>query len=111
MMNEMMISDADLDMITGGSTIVSGGNAGYISGDAPKWHTGDVLRVKYCEADGTSCRAKCCVMNVSDTKTAGPSGAEYAYTVMIVWLPATCSASKTDIGQYYTLCESCLTMD
>lgn len=111
MMNEKMISDVELGMISGGSTIVDGGHAGYISGVVPKWGPGDVLRVKYCEADGSNCRAKCRVMSVSDTKTAGPSGAEFAYTVIILWLPASCSASQTDIGKYYTLCESCLTQD
>lgn len=112
MMNEKMMNDAELDRITGGSTIVSGGIAGYVSGDTPRWGPGAVLRVKYCEADGsTNCRAKCTVMGVSSSKTAGPSGAEYAYTVMIVWLPASCSAASTDIGKTYTLCESCLTQD
>lgn len=111
MMNEKMLNDAELDQVTGGSTIVSSGIAGYVSGDTPKWVVGDVLRVKYCEADGRDCRAKCRVMSVSDSKTAGPSGAEYAYTVMIVWLPASCSAASTDIGKMYTLSESCLTKD
>ena len=111
MMNEKMMSDSELEMINGGSAIVSGGNAGYMSGSAPKWGTGDVLRVKYCEADGRSCRAKCRVIGVSAGRTAGPSGAEYAYTVQILWLPASCSAANSDIGKIYTLCESCLTQD
>lgn len=112
MKNDKRIMDAELDMVTGGSTIVSSGSAGYVSGDTPRWAPGDVLRVKYCEADGsTTCRAKCTVMSVSPGKTAGPTGSEFAYTVMIVWLPASCSAAKTDIGKYYTLCESCLTQD
>lgn len=106
-----LIADTELDVVTGGSTIVSNGNPYYISGDTPRWAPGDVLRVKYCEADGTTCRAKCTVMSVSSSKVAGPSGAEFAYTVIIVWLPASCSAAKTDIGKYYTLCESCLTQD
>lgn len=108
---EHMITDAELDAVTGGSTIDSSGNARYISGSAPLWGPGDVLRVKYCEADGRNCRAKCVVRSVSSTRTAGPSGAEYAYTVQIVWLPASCSAANTDIGKIYTLCESCLTQD
>lgn len=111
MMNAMMMTDKELNMVTGGSTIVSSGKSGYASGDAPKWAVGDVLRVKYCEADGTSCRAKCTVMSVSDSKIIGPAGNEYAYTVIIVWLPASCSACRTDIGKYYTLSESCLTQD
>ena len=112
MKNDKRIMDAELDMVTGGSTIVSSGSAGYVSGDTPRWAPGDVLRVKYCEADGsTTCRAKCTVMSVSPGKTAGPTGSEFAYTVMIVWLPASCSAAKTDIGKYYTLCESYLTQD
>ena len=112
MKNAKMIMDAELDMVTGGSTIFSAGTAGYNGGDTPKWAVGDVLRVKYCEADGsTECRAKCTVMSVSGNKIAGPSGNEFAYTVMIVWLPTSCSAAKTDIGKYYTLCESCLTQD
>lgn len=111
MMNVKMMTDNELDMICGGSSIVSGGMTGYISGDAPKWAVGDVLRVKYCEADGTSCRAKCTVMGVSDSKIAGPTGTEFVYTVIIVWLPASCSAAKTDIGKYYTVCESSLTQD
>ena len=107
-----MITDDELDLVTGGATIASTGNAGYISGDTPKWAVGDVLRVKYCEADGTTaCRAKCTVMGISNSKIAGPTGNEFAYTVIIVWLPATCSASKTDIGKYYTVPESCLTSD
>lgn len=111
MMNAQMMSDSELDLISGGSTIDSSGNAGYISGSAPKWGVGDVLRVKYCEADGRNCRAKCRVVSVSSNKTAGPSGAEYAYTVQILWLPASCSAANTDIGKMYTLCESCLAKD
>ena len=112
MMNGKMITDNELDLVTGGATIFSSGNAGYASGDTPKWAPGDVLRVKYCEADGsTACRAKCTVMSVSAGKTAGPSGNEFAYTVIIVWRPASCSAAKTDIGKYYTLPESCLTQD
>jgi hypothetical protein len=111
MKNAKMVAENELDRVNGGSTIVSYGNAGYISGDTPKWHPGDVLRVKYCEADGTTCRAKCTVMSVSSSKVAGPAGAEFAYTVIIVWLPASCSAAKTDIGKYYTLSESCLTQD
>ena len=108
MKNAKMIMDAELDMVTGGSSIVSTGTAGYISGDTPRWAPGDVLRVKYCEADGsTNCRAKCTVMSVSSSKIGG----EFAYTVMIVWLPTSCSAAKTDIGKCYTLCESCLTQD
>ena len=106
-----MIADAELNMITGGSTIVSSGNAGYVSGNAPRWAPGDVLRVKYCEVDGSTCRAKCTVLSVSNSRIAGPTGAEFAYTVIIVWLPSTCSAAKTDIGKYYTLPESCLTQD
>ena len=112
MKNANMISDAELDMVTGGSAIVTSGSAGYVSGNTPRWAPGDVLRVKYCEADGSaSCRAKCTVMSVSSSKTAGPAGNEFAYTVMIVWLPASCSAAQTDIGKCYTLCESCLTQD
>lgn len=111
MMNSQMITDSELGTVTGGSTIVSTGNAGYISGNTPKWSSGDVLRVKYCEADGRNCRAKCVVIGVSSTKTAGPSGAEYAYTVQILWLPASCSAASTDVGKIYTLCESCLTAE
>ena len=112
MKNFKMINDAELDMVAGGATIFSNGNAGYISDDRPKWGPGDVLRVKYCEADGsTACRAKCTVMSVSDSKIAGSNGAEYAYTVIIVWLPASCAAAKTDIGKYYTLCESCLAQE
>lgn len=45
MKNEKMIMDAELDMVTGGSSIVSTGTAGYISGDTPRWAPGDVLRV------------------------------------------------------------------
>ena len=112
MKNVNMLTDMELDMVNGGATISSSGNAGYISGDTPKWAPGDVLRVKYCEADGsTSCRAKCTVMSVSDSKIAGPSGNEFAYTVIIVWLPLSCSAAAIDVGKYYTLCESCLTQD
>lgn len=111
MLNKKMIADSELDVVAGGSTIDSAGNAGYISGSMPLWGPGDVLRVKYCEADGRNCRAKCLVHSVSSSKTAGPSGAEYAYTVQILWLPASCSASGTDIGKIYTLCESCLTQD
>ena len=112
MNNIKMITDSELDMVTGGSTIVSTGSAGYISGDKPKWSFSDVLRVKYCEADGSyACRAKCTVMSVSDSKIPGPSGNEFVYTVIIVWLPASCSASATDIGKYYTVCESALAMD
>ena len=111
MMNDKMITDTELDAVTGGSSIDTSGNAGYISGAAPKWRSGDVLRVKYCEADGRNCRAKCVVVGVSSTKTAGPSGAEYAYTVQILWLPASCSAAATDIGKIYTLCESALTAE
>lgn len=111
MMNEKMISDTELDSVTGGSTIVSTGNAGYISGSMPLWGPGDVLRVKYCEADGRNCRAKCVVRSVSSSRTAGPSGAEFAYTVQIIWLPASCSAANTDIGKIYTLCESSLSQD
>ena len=111
MMNAQMITDSELDAVIGGSTIVSAGDANYVSGSEPKWCQGDVLRVKYCEADGRNCRAKCLVTNVSSTKTAGPSGAEYAYNVMILWLPATCSVANTDVGKIYTLCESCLTKD
>ena len=107
MMNKKMITDDELNVVTGGSSIVSGGIAGYVSGDAPRWGVGDVLRVKYCEADGRDCRAKCRVMSVSDSKI----GSEYNYTVMIVWLPASCAAASTDIGKMYTLCESCLTKD
>ena len=108
MNNAKMMNDTELDMVTGGSTIVSAGTAGYVSGDTPKWAPGAVLRVKYCEADGsTTCRAKCTVMSVSSSKVAG----EFTYTVMIVWLPTSCSAAKTDIGKCYTLCESCLTQD
>lgn len=111
MNNKNMIADTELDLVTGGSTIVSTGNANYVSGNTPRWAPGDVLRVKYCEADGSTCRAKCTVMSVSSSKVAGPSGAEFAYTVIIVWLPASCSAARTDIGKYYTLCESCLSQD
>ena len=111
MNNAKMIADTDLDVVTGGSTIVSYGNPNYVGGNTPRWAPGDVLRVKYCEADGSTCRAKCTVMSVSNSKVAGPNGAEFFYTVIIVWLPATCSAAKTDIGKYYTLPESCLTQD
>ena len=111
MMNAKMITDSELDKVSGGSAIVSNGKAACISGDNPRWAPGDVLRVKYCEPDGTFCRAKCRVMSVSDTKIAGHAGAEFVYTVLIVWLPASCAASKTDIGKYYTVCESCLTQD
>ena len=111
MMNAQMIPDSELDLVSGGSSIDSTGISGYSSGSAPKWSTGDVLRVKYCEADGKNCRAKCVVISVSSNKTAGPSGAEYSYTVQILWLPASCSAASTDIGKIYTLCESCLTQD
>ena len=72
MKNDKRIMDAELDRIAGGSTIVSSGSAGYVSGDTPRWAPGDVLRVKYCEADGsTSCRAKCTVMSVSSSKIGG----------------------------------------
>ena len=112
MNNFKMITDSELEMVTGGSTIVSTGTAGYVSGDKPKWAPGDVLRVKYCEADGSyECRAKCTVMNVSESKVAGPSGNEFAYGIIIVWLSAACSAAATDIGKYYTVCESALTKD
>ena len=112
MKNEKMLMDTELDMVSGGSAIATGGIAGYNSGDVPKWAPGDVLRVKYCEADGsTACRAICTVMSVSNSKVAGPSGNEFAYNVIIVWLPASCSAVNTDIGKYYTLSESCLTKD
>ena len=111
MMNKNMLADSALDFVTRGATIVSTGHAGYLSGSAPKWGAGDVLRVKYSETNGNCCRAKCLVMGVSASNTAGPSGAEYAYEVMIVWLPASCSAASTDIGKIYTLCESCLTQD
>ena len=112
MKNMNMITDSELDMVTGGSNIVSTGSAGYVSGDKPKWAVGDVLRVKYCEADGSyACRAKCTVMSVSDSKIAGPAGNEFAYSVIVVWLPASCSAAATDIGKYYTVCESALAKD
>lgn len=111
MMNKNMIPDSDLDIVTGGSTIVSTGIAGYISGSTPKWIVGDVLRVKYSDTNGNSCRAKCVVMSVSNSNTAGPSGAEYSYDVMIVWLPLSCPAASTDVGKMYTLCESCLSQD
>ena len=112
MKNFNIITDSELDMVTGGSTIVSTGSAGYVSGDKPKWAPGDVLRVKYCEADGSyACRAICTVMSVSDSKIAGPAGNEFAYSVIIVWLPASCTVSATDIGKYYTVCESALAKD
>lgn len=111
MINAQIIDDSELGAVTGGSTIDSSGNAFYVSGSSPKWRSGDVLRVKYCEADGRNCRAKCVVIGVSSSKTAGPSGAEFAYTVQILWLPASCSAANTDIGKIYTLCESCLSQD
>lgn len=73
---------------------------------------GDVLRVKYCEADETiACRAKCSLMGVDSEKIIGPIGSEFAYSVIIVWLTNSCSAAKTDIGNYYTILESCLTQD
>lgn len=88
MINAAIIEDSELNTVSGGSSIVSSGNAAYISGSTPKWHVGDVLRVNYCEADGRNCRAKCLVRSISSTRNAGPSGAEFAYTVQILWLPA-----------------------
>lgn len=111
MINAPIIEDSELSTVSGGSSIVSSGNAAYISGTAPKWNVGDVLRVNYCEADGRNCRAKCLVRSISSTRNAGPSGAEFAYTVQILWLPASCSAANTDIGKTYILCESCLSQD
>ena len=111
MMNKTMIADSDLNIVNGGSTIVNTGNPAYISGSTPKWVIGDVLRVKYCDPNGNSCRAKCVVLGVSNDHIAGPSGSEYAYDVMIVWLPLSCPAASTDVGKMFTLCESCLSQD
>ena len=50
-------------------------------------------------------------MSVSNRKIAGPAENEFAYSVIVAWIPASCSAAATDIGKYYTVCESALAKD
>lgn len=110
-MEKKMLNDEELGNVVGGCQIMSSGNGYCVSGDYPRWTVGELLRISYRDASGNIVRAKCTVTSVSSTRNGGQSGMEYTYSVLIVWLPASCAAAG-DVGRtYYNVAESSLYTD
>ena len=104
-----MISDTDLEGVSGGDLgsevagILTSNGGFYASGDVPKYHVGQTLKIVYATKTwGTNYDCTCVVLAVSETKTCGLLWEEFGYTVQITDAPdAVLNDGLTSIGQIY----------